>query len=314
LSWRSALLLLAVALLHAGVAEAAPDIERARQLFEEASTLRESGHFEDALIRLRLAISIKDTPGLEYHAGFCEAKLGRYVKAIGHFERAASLIRAGASAPDVVLLLNQAHKSALEQVARLRLVLTKPRAGAVLQIDDQPVTPLAREVLVDPGKHHLRVGAPGHIGEERDITVRAAEDLQLEFALSAANTPASNSGPAQPRHSSVWKTASIGTALGVTVLGLTTGVIGAVGHGNASTSEQAARAGGVTQEARLAAVQHDRQTYATIETVGFVTAALGALTTIALWTLWPTADGVSVSTTRTSEGAYSASLLLTSAF
>ena len=68
---RGTLALISVLWLY-GNGAAAQDIERARQLFDEASTLRESGHYADAIVRLRLAIDIKDTPGLEYHAGFCE--------------------------------------------------------------------------------------------------------------------------------------------------------------------------------------------------------------------------------------------------
>lgn len=306
-------LLLSSLLISTKVAGAEPDIERARRLFDEASSLREAGQFGDALARLKLAIAIKDTPGLEYHAGFCEAKLGHYVKAIERYEKAASLIRAGATAPDVVALLNQAHKSALQSVGHVHLQFAGPVAGALLRVDDEPEQPLRNsEVLLDPGKHRLLLRAPGFNSEERHLTVNAAEDLQVAYSLSPIDR--APRATAVPRDTSVWRSASIGTALGVTALGLTTGIVAAVGHSNASSSEQAARAGGPTQSARLAAAQRDKQTYATLETVGFVAAGVGAVATIALWTLWPPARAVSVTAWRDVEHGSSAEFRVTSTF
>jgi hypothetical protein len=103
--------------------------------------------------------------------------------------------------------------------------------------------------------------------------------------------------------------------LGVTALGLTAGIFSAVGHNNASVSERAASAGGAPQTARLAAARNDKQTYATWETVGFVTAGVGAVATVALWTLWPASQkNVSVAAEPDSAGSLAARLAFTSDF
>ncbi len=314
LQYRQSLICIVASFAYAGPAQAELDIARARQLFEEASTLRETGHYADALVRLRLAIAIKDTPGLEYHAGFCEAKLGHYVKAIEHFERAATLIRSGASAPDVAALLDQAHRSAAEQVARVRVSLTPLVAGASVRVVEGPERPLPpRERLVEPGSHQLLVRAPGHTAYERAFVVRPAEDLQLDVSLARIVQKPSEALPAPAPHS-VWRTASIGSSIGITALGLSTGIIATVGYANASDAERAAQAGGDSQSARLAAAQHDKQTYATLQTAGFLTAGVGAVATIALWVLWPATRHVSVAASHRTETSTSAGLWVTATF
>jgi len=295
-----------------GSAAAAQDIERARQLFDEASTLRESGHFADAIVRLRLAIEINDTPGLEYHAGFCEAKLGHYAAAIEHYERAATLIRSGASASDIATLLDQAHRAALEHVAQLRVLLTTPVSSAHLRVDNGAERPLTEhDLMLDPGSHQLRVYALGYSTESRSIDMHDAEQLQIELNLVPLGQ---DNATSLPTHTSVWKTASVGTAMGVTVLGLATGIGAAIGRHNAQVTEHAALVDPAADAARLAAARHDRQTYTTWETVGFVSAGIGAAATVALWALWPSAQGTTINATSNRNGPVTASLAITSTF
>ena len=310
---RGTLALISVLWLY-GNGAAAQDIERAHQLFDEASTLSESGHYADAIVRLRLAIDIKDTPEIEYHAGFCEAKLGHYAAAVEYYERAAALIRGGASASDVAKLLDQAHKSALEHVAQLRVLLTKPVPHAHLRIDDGAERPLTeRDLMLDPGSHQLRVYASGYSTESRSVDLHDAEQLQIELNLSPLGPDTSNA-TSVPTYTSVWKTASIGTALGVTVLGLATGIGAAIGRNNAQVKEQAALADPSADPAKLAATSHDRQTYTTWETVGFVSAGIGAAATVALWALWPSVQGTAITATANRNGSVTAGLAITSPF
>ena len=297
-----------------GNGAAAQDTERARQLFDEASTLRESGHYADAIVRLRLAIDIKDTPGLEYHAGLCEAKLGHYAAAIEHYERAAALIRGGASASDVATLLDQAHKTALEHVAHLRVLLTKPVSGAYLRIDDGAEQPLTEhDLMLDPGAHQLRVYASGYSTESRSIDMHDAEQLQIELNLSPVGQDTSNA-TGVPTHTSVWKSASVGTAMGVTVLGLATGIGAAIGRHHAQVTEQAALVNPPADTASLAAARHDRHVYTTWETVGFVSAGIGAAATVALWALWPSAQGTTITAASNRDGSVAAGLAITATF
>jgi len=310
---KATLALISVLSLY-GNGAAAQAIERARQLFDEASTLSQGGHYADAVVRLRLAIDIKDTPELEYNAGLCEAKLGHYAAAIAHYERAAALIRSGASASDIATLLDQAHKTALEHVAHLRVLLTKPVSGANLRVDDGAERPLGEhDLMLDPGTHQLRVYASGYSTESRRIDMHDAERLQIELNLAPLGQDTSNATSVQS-HASVWKTASIGTVMGVTVLGLATGIGAEIGRNNAQVKEQAALVDPSADPAKLAATRHDRQTYTTWETVGFVSAGIGAAATVALWALWPSAQGTTITATSNRDGSVTAGMVITSTF
>ena len=283
----------------------AQDIERARQLFQEASSLREAGMYAEAVSRLRLAIAIKDTPGLEYHAGFCEAKLGHFRLAIQYYERAAALLRAGASAPDVIALLPPAHASALEQVAKVRINLNANAASPRLRLDEEAEQPLSdADVLVDPGKHRLVISAAGYTPQTREITVGPGEQLKLDVKLTPKLPDAFAVAPA-PNHFP-WKPVSIGLGLGITATGLGVGIVSAAERHNAQgrinlyTGIAATCAVDCTETqtqqttAALAQAKNDKQSATRWETVGFVTAGAGAAATILLWSLWPASQSVSV--------------------
>ncbi len=274
----------------------AQDIERARQLFQEASTLREAGMYAEAVSRLQQAIAIKDTPGLEYHAGFCEAKLGHFRLAIQYYERAAALLRAGATAPDVVTLLPPAHAAALDHAAKIRINLNGSVVSPRLRLDDEPEQPLSdAELLVDPGKHRLIVSASGYKPEVRQVTVAEAEQLHLDVRLSP-NQP--NTALAVPEASShfPWKTVSIALGLGVTATGLGIGIVSAAERHNAQgrINFYSGIAASPQTSAEVAQAKNDKQSATNWETAGFVTAGVGAAATIALWSLWPASRSVSV--------------------
>jgi hypothetical protein len=279
----------------------AQDIERARELFQEASTLREGGLYDQAIVRLKQAIAIKDTPGLEYHAGFCESKLGHYRRAIKYYERAAALLRAGAAAPDVISLLPPAHEYVVAHAAKLRIEISGTSQSAMLRLDDEAEQPLPNgDLLVDPGKHHLVFSARSFKLEERNITVADAEHLRIDVRM----TPIENQSPAQAAPASnafPWKTASIGVGLSAAAAGLGLLIVSAVQRHNAqgridlyrgivSTCSQTCSG----PQLQLNQASSDKDSATRWETVGFVAAGVGAVATVALWTLWPSSRAVTV--------------------
>ena len=279
----------------------AQDIERARELFQEASTLREAGLYDQAIVRLRQAIEIKDTPGLEYHAGFCESKLGHYRLAIRYYERAAALLRGGAAASDVISLLPPAHEFALAHAAKIRVALSDAPQKARLRLDDEAEEPIPEsDLLVDPGKHRLVISAPGFKTEDRNVTVADAEHLRIDVRMSPTEVQAR--APDAPKSSAFpWKTVSIGAALGVTAAGFGLGIVSATQRHNAQGRIDLYR--GIVStcptcsgpQQQLKQASNDKDSATRWETVGFVSAGVGALATIALWSLWPSSRAVTVS-------------------
>ena len=297
--------LLTIFLIVGGLTRSQPanaqNIERAKELFQEASSLREAGMYAEAVSRLRQAITIKDTPGLEYHAGFCESKLGHYRLAIQYYERAAALLRDGASAPDVVTLLPPAQQAALEHVARLRIAVIRDTPSTRLRLDDEAEQPVPDgDLLVDPGKHRLVIAAPGFKPEERQITVAQAEHLKIDVRLSPLVkevAPAS----ATPSSTFPWKTVSIGLGLGVTAAGVSLGIVSAVrrhdAQGRISLYSGIANACNDSPSnctVELTKARSDKDSAIRWETVGFVSAGVGAVASLAFWSLWPSSRAVSV--------------------
>jgi hypothetical protein len=298
--------ILAIGMLAFSLTAQAQDIERAKQLFQEASSLREAGLYQDAIFRLRQAIAIKDTPGLEYHTGFCEAKLGHYRLAVQYYEHAAALLRDGASAPDVVTLLAPAHASALEHVARLRIAGVEGSHSVLLRLDDEPEQELSDgDILLDPGKHQLAISAPGYAPVQRTITVSDAERLRIEVRLTplAANKPFQAAGESHPN---AWRTVSIGVGIGVTAAGIGLGVASAVSRHDAVGkinlySGLVATTGGGCQNPNnaqsctdLDTAVSNRNASTRWETVGFLGAGVGVIATIAIWNLWPRSRAVAI--------------------
>jgi len=285
-----------VLVFSASVASA-QNVERARQLFQEASELREAGLYADAVARLRLAIAIKDTPGLEYHAGFCEAKLGHYRSAIQYYEKAAALLRKGATAPDVVALLPPAHTAALEHIARIRLHLGNSASTVQLTLDEEPAQSVPEgDLLVDPGKHRLVLVSRGHNTETREVVVSEAEILNLQVDL----TPVTRA-EARMQTSKVnpfpWKTASLGIGLGVTAAGITVGIVSSVKRSDAQDQINFYHGiyGLEATNAEITKASDKKSSATRWETIGFVSAGVGAAATAALWALWPTSENVRVS-------------------
>ncbi len=71
--------------LAAGRAHADPspgEIQAARDLFAKAEQDEDAGNWSAALDKLRRAASVKMTPGIRYHVGLCEEKLGQIAAAL----------------------------------------------------------------------------------------------------------------------------------------------------------------------------------------------------------------------------------------
>jgi hypothetical protein len=288
------------------------DVARARDLFREATRLESQGKWPEAEDRLRQAIQVKETPGLRYHLAFCLEEQGKLVEALAGYDRARELITQGTPAPDVEKLLEPARERVLSRIAHLKVLLAQQIPGAKLLIDDRE-SPLAEEVLLDPGAHRVELRAPGHDSFITDVDLFPGEDriLQGQPARRAPTAPAApSSAPLvearsterdRPESSSGRTFALIGAA-GVTAVGVGVGVWGLLlrtdAHDRASTADRRLATGGddacnppIGDAVRYCADLHeagdDAQTGATIATTGFVIAGVGAATFAATWLLWP---------------------------
>lgn len=198
---RRSLSALLVAVLAGGPATAhaeptANEIAVARRLFNEATDLESSQQWAEAASKLRAALAIKDTPGLRFHLAHAEVEQGQLVEALVDYDRADELIRAGASAPDVVDLLADAREAARRRVATLALRLPSDAAASELTLDGHAVAHelLEQPIPLNPGTHHVEVRASGRRPFSKDVKLSEGERHELDVVLEGQDS----APPARP--------------------------------------------------------------------------------------------------------------------
>jgi hypothetical protein len=322
------LTLLLASLLLSTPARAEPrasDVETARRLFDEATAFERQSAWREASEKLDAALAIKETPGLHFHRAHCAEQLGELVLAHRHYARSESMIRAGATAPDVEELLVAARARVLARVPRLTLALPSDVRGATLEIDDKPVseeggTPL----FLDPGRHRIVARAPGRPDFEMEITLAEGQTQTLEvvFTEPRPEDPASvpRNEPTLERDTSGFgarEVVLIGEAT-LAVAGLAAGIGFSIAKGNArDRAERAQQAVDPSDPngssgcpganpaacAELDDALADGKQASRFATVGFVAAGVGAAATVVTWVVWPTGSSVSTSIEPSAKGA-----------
>lgn len=180
--------LVTAAALLARAAHADPsaaELANARHAFEAAVGLEGEQRWAEAATRLREAIAVKDTPGLRFHLAKCEAEQGRLLAASAEYERATDLLHQGAKAPDVQKLLGPAAEAVKQRIPRITLEIPGEVRDPSVAIDGKAYTPsdLALGVPLDPGRHGLRVTAPGRRAFERGMLLKEGEQLAIRAEL-----------------------------------------------------------------------------------------------------------------------------------
>jgi hypothetical protein len=320
---------------HSVRAEAnAEDISAAKHAFESALEAEAEQRWADAVVRLREAVAVKDTPGLRFHLAHCETELGHLREASLEYDRALELLRRGAKAPDVQKLLAPARSTLLQRLPRLTLEIPADVQGPRISIDNQPYP--ASEVILgvplNPGPHEVRVQAAGRSAFERALSLKEADRIVLPVTLPLAAPPVepSDSAPAvaplptssgaatqPPERSS--SSAKLYLMIGESVLtaaGLGVGIGYAVAQRAASERIDTAQAQieaaapdnpracdlsdpellGACSDLNAAADDHDRAVI--LSRIGFVTAGVGAAALLTTWLVYPSqnprASGLSV--------------------
>jgi hypothetical protein len=324
-------LVVALVSVPAGAEEPTPtELAVARRLFKEATELEAQQRWEEASVKLREAIRIKDTPGLRYHLAHCEESLGLLVEALLDYDRARDLIAAGARASDVEALLPQAQRALARRVPSIVIVSPPGVTNLSASIDGQEVAPsvIGRPAPVNPGTHRVSVSAPGHQDFIAEVTVTEGERrvLAVKLAKNSREFPAPSAlakkptAPPEPRSASssgisartyvlVGEVAVMAASLAV---GVTFVIAGSraddrVDRANDRVDRQAmgsdvppscdSATGDVLDACRdLSEAYHDRNRYRLLATAGFVGAGVSAVATLATYLLWserPTSVAIS---------------------
>jgi hypothetical protein len=222
--WLASALLLSAALVTRRVPAQTDTL--AESLFRDARVAMKAGNPERACPLFEESYRLDPAFGTLFNLGACEEARGKLATAWAAFRR---LIDVAPDADDRVIEARTRLSALEERVPRLRIVLLDPLpADQVLELDGVVLGPGAREGLlrVDPGKHLLRLVAPGRPGRTVELEVAVGQTLTYEVEplagepSMAVSAPVRRFPPLSPRravdekHSSESRTAAY-VALGI---------------------------------------------------------------------------------------------------
>ncbi|HVJ14065.1 MAG TPA: PEGA domain-containing protein [Polyangiaceae bacterium] len=196
------LLLLAAALAapSPAFAQSSADLARAKDLFRAGASAYGAGDYLAAIQALAAAYELTPLPAIAFSLAQAERKQYFVDGRPEHLEQAVRLFQryldeapAGGRRADAREALSQLeplltksrpgeapHKQA-ERPTRLMIVAEAPGARIALDGAAPAPSPLIREVT--PGKHRVRVEAPGHVSVEREAIAVAGELILTDVRL-----------------------------------------------------------------------------------------------------------------------------------
>ena len=176
-------------------ADSPSDLERAKESFKAGATAYAAGDYLAAIQALDAAYQFTPLPAIAFSLAQAHRRQYFVDHEREHLERSVALFRQyvelapnGSRRADALDALSQLEPlaasqsnaaspgaSSAEAVRRTRVLITADAPGAELVLDDAPAapSPLIREV--EPGKHRVRVTAPGFYPSERELTAIPGE-------------------------------------------------------------------------------------------------------------------------------------------
>jgi hypothetical protein len=292
----------------------AAELAVARELFRQAGELRDAGHCDEALARLRQALAIKETPGLRFHVAYCEEALGQLVEALNDYDRAAELIESGIAAPDVQGLLGPARDALRQRIPTVRVQLPSASRVQRAELDGKAVSSvvLRDPIPIDPGHHKLLVVVTGYEPFETDFALGESQNRVVQIASTALRPSGRSVAPAPARGSG--QDTSPGSLRTYVLVGEGALTLAALGVGigfslsAASAADRIRSAADVLEGSLDDACSNpddaiadacvdmrqaptDRRHALAVADVGYIVAALGAVAAVSTWVLWPDEPG-----------------------
>lgn len=183
-------LVLALALAAAPArAEPPSSTQRADALFAEGRALMESGNLEPACAKLEQSFQLVPRLGTMLNLGACVERRGQLSRALGIYERAATMARE-AGRPDREKAARELAAAVEARVGKLLLVVEQPAPGLVVDVDGEPVPTRGDLVALDPGERKITARAPGRRSWSAVVTSRAGNEVRVVVPQLAEDTPA----------------------------------------------------------------------------------------------------------------------------
>lgn len=151
------------------------EVQAARELFKKAEADEDAGKWEDALDKVKRAISVKPTPGLRFHIALCEEKLGQLVAALADYTAADQMAREQNN-KDVIDAVAEPLKTLRIRVPTLTIEVPAAQ-GAEIDLDGKPIAQGLYGVAmpVEVGTHKVNAKAPGKRPFSTQVTLHERE-------------------------------------------------------------------------------------------------------------------------------------------
>jgi hypothetical protein len=212
-------------------------LEEARTHRDKGLKLFKDGAYEAALVEFERAFELAPTWRLHYNIALIHRQMNDFAGALDRFER--FLSEGGAEVPaDRKKEVDKEIAALRAKVGALRVVVEGAPAGASVEIaiDDVPIgkAPLAKPVVVNPGKRRVTATPEGLAPVTKLATVAAGETIDVSIALPPPPAPLGTPTPkrdapadAPPRASlsSNGPWIGLGVAGGLAIFGTVTGVL-----------------------------------------------------------------------------------------
>ncbi len=179
---------------HAAFAEPTPgELHAARELFGKAEKDEEAGHWADALEKLRRAATVKMTPGIRFHIGLCEEKLGQLVAALNDYSGAETQARAEAN-KDVLDAVAEPVAALRARVPTLTVTVPADVKNAQVNLDGAalPTGLWGTPVPLDAGSHAVQATAAGRADFSTTVVLaeREGKTVEVKLPLPVTRSPA----------------------------------------------------------------------------------------------------------------------------
>ena len=166
----------------------------AKSLFMSGATYFKEGDYSSALVAFAASYRFKPVSTALNNKAMCEMILGRYVEAIDSFN---GLFEAHGDtlSPDI----REKAEASLEKLQMLvgRLRMDSLPAGAEIWIDDGSATLSEdeNEVLLNPGRYHLRVTHVDYRAFETEIRIESGQTVVVQPSLEKKMQPDASEAP-----------------------------------------------------------------------------------------------------------------------
>lgn len=271
-------------------ADDAADTATARALGTEGFLLADAGRCGDAIEKLARAERLHHAPTTATRLAECEIETGKLVAGTERLQRVVREVLPANAHPAFGAAQARAREvleRALPRVPTLRLTVKTPgpRPRLFITIDGEPTTDaiVGADRRIDPGSHAIVVSAEGHRPRRVQATIDEAETKTVALELEPIPSKASERAVTEPAVAPA-ETRSRAPAVALFVvsgLGVAAGVFGGINVATKSYALDNACAGYVCPPERDNDIR-EAKTWATISTVGFVTAGV-ALAGGILW-------------------------------